>query len=310
MLCKKFKGHEASVSAALVLKDEPGCKEIITSSLDKTLATWTLEGCDLEGPNLVSQKVEVGGGPVFSLSKVTERKDSKKDAPMVYCGLAAKEIGAWEIGKAALDDKVRMNGHTGWVRSLASSGKYLFSCGCNYLRQWDITYPIPKEVGEAKLFTGDILAIATGGDKVFTAGADGSLRTWTLGKGGELVEAAVREKAHDGRATGLAVVGNLVYSVSYDGSIKAWDAHGNLNLVMKATAAHEGERLYCITLGPDGLLYTGGDDHMVRRWDPRVLQPVGGPLAVHTGSVKALAAGSKECVVSGDATGEVAVWNV
>jgi WD40 repeat protein len=113
-----------------------------------------------------------------------------------------------------------MNGHTGWVRSLATSGKYLFSCGCNYLRQWDVTYPIPKEVGEAKLYTGDILAIATGGDKVFTCGADGSLRSWTVSKTGELVEGAVREKAHDGRATALAVHGSLVYSAGYDGNIK------------------------------------------------------------------------------------------
>jgi len=70
-----------------------------------------------------------------------------------------------------------MNGHTGWVRSLASSGKYLFSCGCNYLRQWDQAYAVPKEVSSTKLFTGDILAIACADKQVFTAGADGSLRS-------------------------------------------------------------------------------------------------------------------------------------
>lgn len=30
---------------------------------------------------------------------------------------------------------MHMNGHCGWVRCLASSGKYLFSCGCNILHQ-------------------------------------------------------------------------------------------------------------------------------------------------------------------------------
>jgi WD40 repeat protein len=117
--------------------------------------------------------------------------------------------------------QVRMNGHTGWVRSMSSSGKYLFSCGCNYLRQWDQAYIVPKEVSSTKLFTGDILAIAANDKRVFTAGADGSLRCWTIGKGsGELAEAAVREKAHDGRITALVVRGSLLYSAGYDGTIK------------------------------------------------------------------------------------------
>jgi pleiotropic regulator 1 len=68
--------------------------------------------------------------------------------------------------------------------------------------------------------------------------------------------------------------------------------------------------MHCMAVGPDGLLYTGGDDHLVRRWSLQLLAPVGEPLAVHGGSVKALAAGDKECVVSGDATGELAVWLV
>lgn len=113
-----------------------------------------------------------------------------------------------------------MNGHTGWVRSMSSSGKYLFSCGCNYLRQWDQAYAVPKEVSSTKLFTGDILAIACGDKRVFTAGADGSLRCWGIGKNGELSEAAAREKAHEGRITALVVSGSLLYSAGYDGNIK------------------------------------------------------------------------------------------
>lgn len=116
--------------------------------------------------------------------------------------------------------QVRMNGHTGYVRSLATSGKYLFSCGCNYLRQWDQAYAVPKEVSSTKLFKGDILSIACGDKRVFTAGADGVLRSWNMGKTGELTEAAVREKAHDGRITSILVNGSLLYSAGYDGTIK------------------------------------------------------------------------------------------
>lgn len=70
------------------------------------------------------------------------------------------------------------------------------------------------------LFTGDILALAATDKAVFTAGADGSLRRWDLGKLGQLAEADVRDKAHDGRITALAVCGSLVFSAGYDGCIK------------------------------------------------------------------------------------------
>jgi hypothetical protein len=176
---------------------------------------------------VLSQKLEVGSaGPVFALVKPPEKAaeaaaGAKRGPPnTVFCGLAAKEIAAWEVGKGGLDDKVRMNGHTGWVRSLAATGKYLFSCGCNHLRQWDVTYPVPKEVASTSLFTGDILAIAAKDGRVVTAGADGSLHTWALGKGGELVAGPAREKAHEGRVTDVLLSGPLVYSVSYDGALK------------------------------------------------------------------------------------------
>lgn len=182
----------------------------------------------------MSQKLEVGAaGPVFALVKPPEKAADAAGAKRgpgdtVFCGLAAKEIAAWEVGKGALDDKVRMNGHTGWVRSLAATGKYLFSCGCNHLRQWDATYPVPKEVAATSLFTGDILAIAAKGGRVVTAGADGSLHTWALGKGGELVAGPAREKAHEGRVTDVLLSGPLVYSVSYDGALKVRGGRGGM----------------------------------------------------------------------------------
>jgi hypothetical protein len=56
------------------------------------------------------------------------------------------------------------------------------------------------------------------------------------------------------------------------------------------------------------VLYSAGDDGLVRRWDARLLLPVGEPLMCHHSAVKSLATGDKELLVSGDAAGEVAVW--
>ena len=51
--------------------------------------------------------------------------------------------------------QLTLGGHTGWVRAVATYDKYLFSCGCNYLRQWDCTFATPKELNSVKLFTGE-----------------------------------------------------------------------------------------------------------------------------------------------------------
>ncbi len=38
-----------------------------------------------------------------------------------------------------------------------------------------------------------------------------------------------------------------------------WDGT-NLELVMEIKKAHDGQRIQCGAIGPDGFLYTGGDD--------------------------------------------------
>lgn len=49
---------------------------------------------------------------------------------------------------------------------------------------------------------------------------------------------------------------------------------------------------------------------LVRRWDPQLLLPAAGPLLCHNHSVRTLAAGGRELLVSGDKNGELALWKV
>ena len=84
-------------------------------------------------------------------------------------------------------------------------------------------------------------------------------RSWNIGKKGELSEAGVREKAHKDRITTILWHKNFLYSLGYDGSVKMWDAN-KLELVMEVKKAHEGQRIQCAAVAPDGCLYTGGDD--------------------------------------------------
>lgn len=84
-------------------------------------------------------------------------------------------------------------------------------------------------------------------------------RSWNIGKKGELSEASAREKAHKDRITTILWHKNFLYSMGYDGCIKMWDAN-KLELVMEVKKAHEGQRIQCAAVAPDGCLYTGGDD--------------------------------------------------
>jgi pleiotropic regulator 1 len=245
---------------------------------------------------------------VFSL--LLDRRSDDGLPSQVYLGNHAKQVLAWVPPREALEAGVVLDAQCGWVRALAAAGsRWLFSAACNQLHVWDMARAVPSLVSTVSLERGDILALAATRTGVYTAGADGALRAFSVGKAGELTEVAARPRAHNDRVTALALAGNLLISSSYDGSLKAWDP-ASLEIVVGAQAAHAGERVHCLALGPDGLLYSGGDDHLVRRWSPGLLTQAAGPLYGHSHCVRALAAGPRELVVSGDKSGEVAVWKV
>ncbi|GFR47781.1 hypothetical protein Agub_g9550, partial [Astrephomene gubernaculifera] len=422
------KAHSSAATAALVVQDTLDEKLVATASLDKGMAIWRFynphkdsespdESCD---ESIEVTRLKVPGAPVFSLAKIPEvlpdgtivRK--RRKPPGIYLGTAAKEVITWMLGSKDVTDKVVLGDHTGWVRSLALTGKWLFSCGCNELRLWDTTFRTPKEAQRAvRLFTGDILSLAATRGQVFAAGADGSLHAWTIndrpdrssagassshshsshsnggggaggshgsssgshggngassagshgsssgngsgshashataGHGGSgggaangahgsssgsssssgnggggggggssssgsgggghlLVEGPCVERAHEGRVAACVAHGDRVFTVSYDGSIKAWQA-STLTLLAEVRGAHRGEKVICAAVGANGVLFTGGDDKLIRAWDMS-LTPVGPPLEGHAASVRVLATGRRGLLVSGDAEGDVCIW--
>lgn len=62
---------------------------------------------------------------------------------------------------------------------------------------------MPRKSNEVSLYTGDVQGLATGGGRLFSCGADGSIRSWTVGRKGELTPAAAREQAHAGRVAAI-----------------------------------------------------------------------------------------------------------
>lgn len=229
----------------------------------------------------------------------------------VYLGAHGKQVTAWVPPRPQLEAGVVLEGHCGWVRALAASAgnRWLFSAACKEIRQWDMARAVPSAAGTTVVEKGDILAMVASKKTVFTAGSDGSIRSFTIGKSGGLTPAACRPKAHSDRVCSLVLDGGILFSASYDGSIKSWDAD-SLEIVAASGAAHGGERVNCLALGPGRLLYSGGGDCLVRRWIPGLLQEANSPLHAHNHSVGALGAGGNDLLVSGDNGGEVAVWKV
>ena len=69
-------------------------------------------------------RLQPKGAPIFSLAEEPPSLDSSRR--QVFCGNAAKSIDTWELPSPHFEDRVVLNGHTGWVRALATNGRWLF----------------------------------------------------------------------------------------------------------------------------------------------------------------------------------------
>lgn len=73
----------------------------------------------------------------------------------------------------------------------------------------------------------------------------------------------MQEKAHDGRVSSVLFHNGLLYTSGFDGAIKVWSAD-TLEPAMSVSGvnAHNGGKVHCLAIGPDGVLYSGGDDQV------------------------------------------------
>ena len=218
LLCRMFRAHEAPVTAAVVVADNESQQHIVTSSLDRSLAYWRLHQVGLDTNKLEAARIACGR-PVLSITGNTERV--KDGVNSVYCGRTGgeNEIVCWDPPKAGFHPRVMLGPHGGWVRDLKSQGRWMFSCDCNTLRQWDLSWSNPRHLRNVSLYKGDILSIAVGGEKVFVGVSDGSIHSWDIQQNGKLVPAATCQ-AHKGRINAIVWDDGVLYSAGNDGHLK------------------------------------------------------------------------------------------
>jgi WD40 repeat protein len=150
---------------------------------------------------------------------------------------------------------------------------------------------------------GEVAAVAFAGGKLYTGGADGTIREWGPdGHPGRILA------AHEGGVNGLvAVPGGQLASCSADGTVRLWDLASGQDL-LKLRADTE---LAAVACSPDGaLLAAAGTSGAVHVWERRGGQPVR-HLRAHTAAVNCLAFSPDGAyLASAGADQAVVLWDV
>lgn len=253
--------HTGAVGAISFLGED----KVLSAGMDKTVSIWKIGANGLD----IKKRIILSGGPCHSIL-VGDDEDS------ILMGTHAKSILSWAPSKGDLDAEaysVVDEHHCGWVRTLASNGRWLFSAACNEIKQFDAARVVPSPVATARLDKGDILSLTCTKDALYVGTVDGCLHSFCISKNGALQVKASHIKAHAGRITDLVIYRGLLLSSSYDGSIKSWGLD-DLEIVDVASQAHGSERVSCLALGNNGVLYSGGSDGALRAWDPNLLEEI------------------------------------
>lgn len=259
--------HSGAITA-MKLFTHQGRTKVLSAGMDKTVAIWSVAE---EGQLEIEKRIVLSGGPCFSLHVEPPRQDDD-GFDSILMGTHAKNILSWAPSRSDLDNDAYsvIENHCGWVRSLVTNDRWLFSAACNEIKQFDNVRAVPSLVSTQYLDKGDILNLACTKDRLFAGTVDGCLYGFSIDKAGGLALSASRVKAHNGRVTDLKVHKGLLYSSSYDGSIKSWDLQ-DLEIVDLSSNAHGGQRVNSLEVGCDGILYSGGGDGAVRAWESNLL---------------------------------------
>jgi len=300
--------HSSSVLALAAHVDARLGLLIASSGADGSLAVWR---CSSPGePLQLHARCRLEGAPLFSLLS---------DAGWLLAGTAAKDVVrvCWSelAASAAAAPRVERacSGHTGWVRALSTDGRCVFSVGCNFVRCWDAETLAP--MGQERLFSGDVSALACFGGVAYSGGADGSLRAYAVDAA---ERPAVRLKqtvarAHGDRVEALAVCCSWLVSCGRDGALRVWRPD-TLALEHEVLSAHgAGSRVQCLAgASGDDVLLSGGTDGCVRRW--RCAQDTGALEAEEVGAassgVRALLGLARGGCISGHQDGTLRVWRL
>ncbi|MFE5600482.1 hypothetical protein ACFQ8O_15020 [Streptomyces coelicoflavus] len=215
-------------------------------------------------------------------------------------------------------------GHTGavYLTSFSPDGRILATASYDRtVRLWDVSDPArPEPLG--KPLTGHTSWVSTAvfspdGRTLASASDDGTIRLWDVTDPSRPRPLGAPLAGHGGTVYLLAFSpdGRTLASAHDDHAVRLWDvadprAPEALGKLTGPTAA-----VRSVAFSPDGhTLAAGGDDDRVRLWDvtdPARAEPVGEPLAGHSGLVHSVAfSPDGHTLASGSADDTVRLWDV
>lgn len=212
------------------------------------------------------------------------------------------------IGSTISESCFRKNGHTGYIYDAFVSNdlKYIISSGFDgKILFWDCK--THECIGEP--LTGHdnwVTSICQLNDDIIvSAGADNSVRLWSISERKELY--AFREHTKVVRCVSCSKDGKYFYSVGYDGLLCAWE-YSTSRLMFKLQA-HNG-RANSVTFSNDKKhIITTGDDGYARVWDCMNGKLVS-EFSEHQCQVKyALSIPNSNLIASSDQNGFIKIWD-
>jgi WD40 repeat protein len=147
--------------------------------------------------------------------------------------------------------------------------------------------------------------VAPGGDVILSAGADGTVRLWTLD--GTLVRQLEEARGSIQDAT-LSPDGKTIAAVDIDGHVYLWTTDGTLQ---REWSAHSGQAARAVQFSPDGTrLATGGEDAQVYLWQVETGNLIQA-LSSHRDTVQAIAfQPDGQSLIVGDSEGWLYHWSL
>ncbi|MDJ1181965.1 serine/threonine-protein kinase [Roseofilum casamattae] len=304
-----LEGHQGKVQDIAI---HPEGKLLVSSSDDKTLCLWTMQGEALQEVSLVSTL----RGHDATVGAVAIHPDGE----LLASGSHDKRIFFWHLPEFPERQPIPtqpiliLDDHRDWVNALDfSPNGSLLASGSNdktvRVRRLAVTPNGEWQQLSLLTLTGhsdgvNAIAFSANGKALASGGEDRIVKIWEIPTG-ELRLSLPRQSQRI-NAIAFSPKNPMLAAGSDDGSIRLWDTASGYSL---RTLTEHGDSVFSLAFSPDGqLLFSSSRDRTIKIWDLHKSKAIA-TLDDHSWWVKAIALSQDgRTLVSGSGDAAIKVW--